>query len=418
MSDNQLDTVVKTLVDDIQSKLSDRIEKSIVVHVKNALAAYDFDNKITLLASLKLDSKISSLEVSNLDIEAKMLAASDRLVESIAANARKQITHDIARRIDAIDFQQSLTNAVAHQVERRLEAVIFPENSISFKALNQDEILISGSKIKGGIIENFGSTGVDDRATKCQLTILDSHTVFENNLVAAQADVKGDLIVGGNLVVSGTMADGPGFRNIVSATARAVVADLDQDFFTSFSDIIFDKIRTEGIDLNRVTVAGEEVIVGNKLGNKVIESNLQKLGLVRELRSQGETFLSETVYIASNRVGINNINPGHALSIWDQEVEVVTAKHSQNTAMVGTVRAQDLILTSNGRNNLVLHTDGSVAVEQISIGQVGMYSAVAIPNDDQPQGTIVWNSRPEIGQPIGWVSLGAARWASFGTITA
>jgi hypothetical protein len=329
MSDNQLDTVVKTLVDDIQAKLGDRIEKSIVVHVKNALAAYDFENKITLLASLKLDNKISSLDINSLGVETKMADAADRVIEAVSTNARKQILSDIARKIEAIDFHQSVTNAVAQQVEARMQTVIFPDNSIAFKAIKFDEVAITGNQIRGGIVEQFGSTGIDDRATDCRVTILDTHTVFENTLLAAASDIKGDLTVGGNLIVSGTLNDGPAFRNIVNTAADTVLADLDTGFFTNYSNIIFDKIRTDGIDLNRITVNSDEVIVDNRLGNKIVESNLQRLGIVRDLQTAGETFLSETVYISGKRLGVNNINPGHALSVWDQEVEVVAAKHSQ-----------------------------------------------------------------------------------------
>jgi len=417
MSDNQLDTVVKTLVDDIQAKLGDRIEKSIVVHVKNALAAYDFENKITLLASLKLDSKISSLDINSLDVESKLSSAADRVIDALANQARKQILSDIARKIDGIDFHQSITNAVAQQVEARLRDVIFPDSSIAFRAIKFDEIAITGSQVRGGIIEEFGSTGIDDRATDCRVTIMDTHTVFENTLLAAASDIKGDLTVGGNLIIAGTMNDGPAFQSIVSTAADAVLSELNQEFFENYGNIVFDRIRTDGVDLNRITVNGEELIAGNRLGIKVTDSNLQKLGVVRDLQSQGETLLSETVYVAKKRVGINTVNPGHALSVWDQEIEIVAAKHSQNTALVGTARAQKLILSSNGKDNLILDTDGSVAVDQISIGQTKMSSRAAMPADQQPKGTIVWNTNPDIGQPVGWVSLGGARWATFGTIT-
>jgi hypothetical protein len=416
MSDNQLDTVVKTLVDDIQNKLGDRIEKSIIVHVKNALAAYDFENKITLLASLKLDSKISSLDINSLSVESKLSEAADKVIDSLANQARKQILSDIARKIDGIDFHQSITNAVAQQVEARLRDVIFPNNSIAFQAIKFDEIAINGDQVSGGIIKNFGSTGIDDRATDCRVTILDTHTVFENTLLAAASDIKGDLTVGGNLIIAGTMNDGPAFQSIVDTAADVVLSELNQEFFENYGNIVFDRIRTDGVDLNRITVNGEELIAGNRLGTKVTDSNLQRLGVVRDLQSQGETLLSETIYVANKRVGINTVNPGHALSIWDQEIEIVASKHSQNTALLGTARAQKLVLSSNGKDNLVLNTDGSVETEQISIGQTTMSSRAAMPSDQQPRGTIVWNTNPEIGQPIGWVSLGSARWAGFGTI--
>ena len=418
MSDNQLDTVVKTLVDDIQNKLGDRIEKSIIVHVKNALAAYDFENKITLLASLKLDSKISSLDINSLSVESKLSEAADKVIDSLANQARKQILSDIARKIDGIDFHQSITNAVAQQVEARLRDVIFPDNSIAFRAIKFDEIAINGNQVRGGIIQEFGSTGIDDRATDCRVTVMDTHTVFENTLLAAASDIKGDLTVGGNLIIAGTMNDGPAFQSIVGTAADAVLSELNQEFFENYGNIVFDRIRTDGVDLNRITVNGEELIAGNRLGTKVTDSNLQRLGVVRDLQSQGETLLSETVYVANKRVGINTVNPGHALSIWDQEIEIVASKHSQNTALLGTARAQKLVLSSNGKDNLLLNTDGSVETEQISIGKTKMSSRATMPSDQQPQGTIVWNTNPEIGQPIGWVSLGSARWAGFGTIAA
>jgi hypothetical protein len=223
--------------------------------------------------------------------------------------------------------------------------------------------------------------------------------------------------VGGNLIIAGIMNDGPAFQSIVGTAAEAVIAELDTEFFSTYSNIIFDRIRTDGVDLNRITVNGEELVAGNRLGTKVTDSNLQKLGVVRDLQSQGETLLSETVYVANKRVGINTVNPGHALSVWDQEIEIVAAKHSQNTALMGTARAQKLILSSNGKDNLILDTDGSVTADQISIGQTKMSSRGTMPSDQQPKGAIVWNTNPDIGQPIGWVSLGGARWATFGTIT-
>jgi hypothetical protein len=84
--------------------------------------------------------------------------------------------------------------------------------------------------------------------------------------------------------------------------------------------------------------------------------------------------------------------------------------------MIGTVRNQDLIITSNNKKNLVCKGDGSVQVENLIVGTVPMTSASAIPTANMPLGTIVWNDKPEIGKSIGWVSLGGARWAKFGTI--
>lgn len=418
MDNEQLENVVKNLVTQVQDSLNERIERGIVDHVKKTLDNYDFESKINLLASLKLDNKINEFEIRPIDVEEKLRLAADHIIASLDKQAKAQILSDIARKIDTIDFTQSMTNAVAQQFEARIDRSSWPDNSINFSAIKQNEIAISGDSVSGGLITNFSSTGIDDRATDCTITILDEHTIVENNLIAASADIKGSVKIEGDLVLRGTIpTDSLAFKNIVTEAATTVVTNLDDNLFEGYSNKIFDKIKTNGIDLNQITIDGEAVITGNKIGIKITESNLQKLGVVRELQTSGETFLSESLYVSNRRVGVNTIDPGHALSVWDQEVEVVVGKRSQDRAMLGTVRSQDLILTSNNKNNLVCHPDGSVRIDNLAIGSVSMSSSSAIPNSNTAVGTIVWNDKPEIGKPIGWVSLGGARWASFGIIT-
>lgn len=414
---NQLETAVQTLLTDVTDRLNDKIERSIVDHVRTTLANYDYEGKINLLTSLKLDSKISEFEIRPVDVEARIAAAAENVINGLDKQARSQILSDIARRIDSIDFEQSITNAVGFQVQQRLEQVVFPDGSISFAALNKDEIRLSGDQIQGGIITQFGSTGIDDRATNVALTILDEHTVVENNLIAASAEIKGTLTVSGDLIVHGTIpTDSAAFKSIVENTTNSVVAGIDDSLFTGYTNKIFEKITAEGIDLNQITIGGEAVITGNKIGQKITESNLQKLGVVKDLQTSGESFLSEALYASNKRVGINTIDPGHALSIWDQEVEVVVSKRSQDTAMIGTVRAQNLILSSNNKNNIVCKPNGAVQIDNLEISGIAMNSTDSAPSTDQPRGTISWNSNPAIGSPIGWVSLGGARWAKFGVI--
>jgi hypothetical protein len=417
MDNNQLEDVVKNLVAQVQDSLNERIERGIVDHVKKTLDNYDYESKINLLASLKLDNKISQFEVRPIDVEKKLQLAADNIIASLDRQAKSQIVSDIARKIDTVDFTQSVTNAVAQQFEARIDRSSWPENSINFSAIKQNEIAISGDAVSGGLIANFSSTGIDDRATDCIVTILNDHTIIENNLIAASADFKGSVKIEGDLLLKGTIpVDSPAFASLVDNVSTTVVNQLDDTLFEGYSNKIFNKINQQGIDLNQITIAGEAVITGNKIGIRITESNLQKLGVVRELQTSGETFLSESLYVSNRRVGINTIDPSHALSVWDQEVEIVTGKRSQDVGMIGTVRNQDLIITSNNKKNLVCKSDGSVQIESLIVGTVPMTSASAIPTSNMPVGTIVWNDKPEIGKYIGWVSLGGARWASFGII--
>ena len=416
--DTKLDDVVSSLIADVQQRLNSQIERTIVDHVRKTLDTFDFDGKINLLTSLKIDNKIGDFELRPELVEAKLQAAADTILEQLNRHAKSQITADIAGKINSIDFNQSMVNAIAQQVEARMGTMTFPDNSIPFAAINNEQIYISGDQIQGGIIEHFGSTGIDDRSTGVALTILDEHTIVENNLIALSADIKGSLKVEGDLVLKGSLpVDSQAFKDIVENTTNSVLNSMDLNLFGNFSDLIFNKILTEGVNANKLIIGGEEAIVDNRLANRITDSNLQKLGQVRDLQTRGETFLSDSLYVSAKRVGVNTIEPGYALTVWDQEIEIAVSKQSQNVGMIGTPRNQELIISSNNKHNLVCRPDGSVKIDKLNIGDVQMVSSPGVPKTDMPRGTIVWNSSIGVNQPVGWVSLGGAKYAHFGIIS-
>ena len=249
------------------------------------------------------------------------------------------------------------------------------------------------------------------------MSIFDSVTVVENNLVTKDLTVKGTTIIEGDLNVTGTMPeDSPLFKNVVRAASDEVRLNLDQVIFKSYADMVFQQIKQDGLDLNQITVNGQQVVNGPNLGMGIINSNLQRVGQLHELQVGGESFLSGTLYTTNKRVGVNTIEPAQALSIWDQEIEIGFGKKENNTAIIGTPRSQTLVISSNGKNNLTLTPDGATTVNKINMGSMSFTTGATPPNDNQPRGAIVFNSNPSLGGPLGWVSLGEARWANFGVI--
>jgi hypothetical protein len=276
---------------------------------------------------------------------------------------------------------------------------------------------LSGENITGGIVKSFGSTGIDDKATACQLSIFDETTVVENNLLTRDLTVKGSATVEGDLIVTGTVPeDSPMFTNLVASVSQNVKNGLNHDVFSGFSDLVFKQIRDNGLDLTKITLNGTEVVNGGNLSNNITFSNLQRVGTLTELRVSGEALLSQTLYTTNRRVGINTLEPSHVLSVWDQEIEFGFGKRETDVAVFETPRNQRLIISTNGKNNLVLLPAGGVAVDKLVIGATTLSSASVPPNYDAPHGAIVFNSSPTIGGPLGWVSLGGARWANFGFI--
>ena len=413
----QLEGIVDNLVREIEGRLDDRITNTITQYLQTRLSEIDFDSHIAYLASVKLDSLLASMELDGSVIEKRIKKVSDAVLENLKEDAKNQLTVSISQKLASIDLASTVRTVVAAETQQLVRRLDFPEASIPNRAIDFTGLKLSGDSITGGIIAKFGSTGIDDRAENCQVTILDSATVIENKLITNNLEVKGTAVLDGDIILRGQIpTDTPFFQDVIDTSKRHVLEGLDQTLFDGFSTTVFNKIRDEGLDLNRITVNGNELIKGNQLSYAITDTNINRLGLLKELQVQGEALIADTFYVGTQRVGINTMDPGHALSVWDQEVEVAVGKRSKDTAYFGTPRNQTMIIGANMKDNLVIGTDGSVQVNSLKINQSWLGSAGAEPVHAGVRGTVLFNDTPDIGQPIGWVCLGGARWATFGMI--
>jgi hypothetical protein len=298
-----------------------------------------------------------------------------------------------------------------------MSAMIFPVNSINADAIKIADLKLSGDNISGGIVENFSSTGIDDRASQVALTILDDSTVIENNLLTKDLTVQGSMTINGEFVVNGTVPEDSAFyKSLVASTSHKTLTSVDDTLFSNYSKIIFDKIKNDGLDLEKITINGLEVATSSALGTAIVNSNLQTLGELKELRVAGESIIAQTLYVTPKRVGVNTIEPSAALTVWDDEIEIVAKKKSKNVGILGTTRQQKLVLTANNRDNILLHEDGSVEVSKLKIGPMQFTTADSPPNYISQRCHVVWNTNPNPGGPLGWICLGGANWANFGII--
>lgn len=342
------------------------------------------------------------------------------IVDRVTESANKKLDEDIHQLMST--YAQQNINDVALQayekvINEKLRGIAVPAQSIPVSALNFSSQKLSGDNISGGIIDRFGSTGIEDQATQCQITVLDQHTIFENNLVAQGLTVKGTTTLEGDVIIRGVIpVDSPVFERLVEHSKNKVIDNIDQTMFDGYSDLIFERIRNDGVDLSKITIDGKEVIRGNQLLPAVTESGLQKVGTLKNLEVAGEALLSESLYATKKRVGINTMDPSAALSIWDEEVELAIGKRNKDTVWINTPRSQRVIISSNGKENLVLDTDGSTQTNALKLGTQAFSSAQQAPNYESSKGTVVFNANPSLGGPMGWVCLGGARWANFGII--
>ena len=415
-SNNILSGLVDNLSQQILKEVSVKVNNSLQDTINRQLDAINVAARVDEAA--KAEAKVAAAQYQpNLKSIDKQLAASTKaIVDNISTTASRLVNEAITARISSIDFDGAIASALTSIINSKLKDFTFPDESISSTAIKQVGT-ISGDTVKGGIITEFGSTGIDDKATDCRVTIMDDVTVIENNLLTKDLIVKGNTIFEGNLSLNGTIVEtSPGFVTVVSAAKKQVQEELNDELFTKFSQHLYNEIDAKGLDLNQIKLNGIDLVVGNRLDNAIIESNLQKVGVLHELMVRGETLIYNTLYTGSKRVGINTMEPSSALSIWEEEIDINIGKRQQGVAHIWSNRDQLLVIGTNGKSNLLLNTDGSVTIPRLQLGTTSISTSPTPPNNNAEKGSIVFNGNPSIGGPLGWVSLGQARWANFGII--
>lgn len=417
--DEQVNQIVQNIVTEITTKVQQQALSAIETKIADVVTSIDTGAILGEKLSQKIDERLRLLPIDTKSIEMELAARVTDLITSIATTVQSRAittaNEAILEQVRAIDFPALVQTTLIASIQS--SKFTFPDSCVPATAINPKGLRLSGENIAGGIIKNFGSTGIDDKATACQLSIFDEVTVVENNLLTKDLTVKGTTTIEGDLIVTGTVPESSSmFVSLVASVSDRVKTTMNEGVFDSYADLVFNKIKTDGLDLAKITYKGDEVINGGNLGNHITFSNLQRVGTLSELRVSGEALLSQTLYTTSKRIGINTVEPAQALSIWDQEIEIGFGKRAENVAVIEVPRSHTLIIGSNKKSNLILTPDGGVAVEKISVGTVVLSSAELPPSNDAPLGSIVFNANPSIGGPLGWVSLGGARWANFGFI--
>jgi hypothetical protein len=424
MDINQLsEQFYRTLTEQFITSMTSQIRNRVVEDVSREIANFDIHNTIRQRINDALDHQIQTfyypemptppvLGSDNLasGLMSEFRTRTDAILEILAQQVKDQVISDIHSRLNSVNVDGMIQTQVEQALARSIRTYNFPDRSIPGSSVSSIGLEISADNIKPGQIKNFESTGIQDKAASCQVTILDAATVFENTLVAARLEIAGDAKISGNVNLDF-------IDRVADRTIQRIETQYSDGSFDQYCDRVFAKIESQGLDSVKIRVNGQPIVENNKLADTVTTSNLQKVGALRELQVIGETYLDETLYVASKRVGINTFDPERAFDLWDQEVQVVIGKQQRDTAFIGTNKNQNLVLGTNNRDQLRINIDGTVAIPYLTINHSTHTSSAQQPVDNRPAGQIVWNEQPIIGAPIGWVSLGGARWARFGTVT-
>ena len=342
---NQVDSIVEGLVRQIQVKLDSQVETIVTNKIQQAISAINFEQKLNWLASVKLDNLIAELEIDKESVDRKIDSVSNIVIKNIEDEARTLATNLVQQRLySGLDLKNIVREAAADEIHRVLQDFTFPARSIPVVALQSEDLVVSGNQIKGGTIEKFSSTGIDDRSTQVQMTVMDQGVVVENRIISMGLEVKGTTVFDGDVVINGDIPEHSAiYKKILDHTVVKTREELNQELFEGYSAVLFDNIRKEGLDLDKITIEGKEIIKGNQLGYSISDSNIQRLGLLQDLRVGGEADIFETLHVTKGRIGVNTRDPSNAFSVWDQEVELGMGKRERDVGYIGTPRGQRLV---------------------------------------------------------------------------
>lgn len=408
--------LVESLSAQILESVTAKVDSDIKALIDKRITESKIDEKVNKAAHTAAVMAVKQYEPDLSKIDAQLTESTSAIVRNITTTAEKLVKSAISDKISAMDFEGVATKSFENIVTKKLTDFDFPPGSIQLSAISYNTKM-SGDNVTGGIITNFASTGIDDKSSSVQLTVLDSHTVIENELFTKDLTIKNTTTLDGDIYLNGNVVTtSPGYATLVSNASKNVINNLNDEFFTNYSNIIFESIKDKGIDLNKVTLNGVEIFKNGGLATGITTSNLKKVGVLDDLQVKGESLVANTLFVTNRRIGINTLEPHSALTMWDEEIEISMGKKQNGIGQIGSTRNQSIALTTNSKNNILLNPDGSVTIAQLNLGPMSLSSSATPPNYNATKGSVVFNANPSLGGPLGWVSLGDARWANFGII--
>ena len=210
-----------------------------------------------------------------------------------------------------------------------------------------------------------------------------------------------------------------------------------------------DLARGKSISINNITALSEK-----ELGPTVTKSNLREVGHLKGLIVDGGMSVNQYLFYdaTTNRLGLGTDQPNAAVSIVDQQIELVLGASKPNVGSIGTFNSASLELVTDNTARITIEAGGNIILGNPAtgdskitiIGKLGVNVSNPDPrsalhvngalkfNDklhlsgkEPPtgggfnEGDVVWNTSPQPGKFVGWVCTRAGNpglWNGFGRI--
>lgn len=327
---------------------------------------------------------------------------------------------------------------------------------------------LSGNKINGGVITNFSSVGIKDHATKQVLTV-DNDGITVSS--AAISNITMPVTVNGNLSVNGNITAEKLHVNELSADVRNERSS-SLEFKPENQSLNGKGLIWHGLDTTKQLVLREKpnriwssedfelyrdkvykidnlpVLGVNFLGDSVVNTKIQRLGVVQDLRTEGNVNLDNYIFFesGSNRLGLGTDSPAGAFSLQTYQGQFIIDGTLENQYKVGTWTNSTLQLITDNTPRIEISPAGTISLlkkvtvngtfgvnvnnfqEDVDIttsGPVRFQNKKFEVNSSAPNsgsyqlGDIVWNNNPVPTGYIGWVCIKTGSpgiWKNFGLI--
>ena len=284
-------------------------------------------------------------------------------------------------------------------------------STIDINSIIRQRVDENMAALENKIVKQIKTHGIQDVAEQCELTVMNDHVVVENCLTAKRIDIV-DIATVKDLSVTGSInVDNRSWQTLSQSISEKTLKQLTPEWQSTLVKQVTREIQNNGIEFNQLRINGEVVVAGETLSRKITQSNLQTVGILKKLTVDGEAQINNTVNVLNKRVGINTQEPEMALSVWDEEVSILSGKFKNQVGYIGTGRAQKLAIGVNREPAIEIDLEGLTAVKKLRVGLHRIGHGNEVPNYSGTKGDVVFNANPTLeSQVFAWVCLGGYKW--------
>lgn len=419
-----------SLIELIEQQISKTVEQHVTFLLSDEIWLKDLEQRIVEYAQARISAKFANvndipglIETVQTGIQGffqenriphlESYVDVDKIKQSIDGAVQDLVSVTIDNLVVDRDWLTKIEKLVAQQMSARVAQQLA---NIDVNQVIVEQIDSGIERWQARLLKDFKTNGIHDTASSQQLTVMDDAVVATTGiatptlLVEKDAEISGTLKVKDLAVIGSINTDNRSWQQLVAQVSDKVMSQTTEAWQQQLVQDVMDLAKTQGIEFSSVLLGNHKLVDGDMLNPNITRSNLQAVGILKDLEVTGHAKVNDTLSVSSKRVGINTDTPEMALSVWDEEVSLVAGKIKKDIGYLGTSRLQSLALGVNRTPCIEIDVDGLTTVKKLRIDRFRIGFEPVVPGYSGTRGDIIINSDPKPDQPFAWQCLGGYRW--------